>query len=53
MIFYKRMIGDIQAKTGDLSCAEMGIHDRFLTTTIPLKNRYQPTWMSAAASPEL
>ncbi len=30
MIFYKRMIGDIQAKTGDLSCAEMGIHDRFL-----------------------
>lgn len=30
MIFYKRMIGDIQAKTGALSCAEMGIYDRFL-----------------------
>ena len=30
MIFYKRMIGDIQSKTGALSCAEMGIYDRFL-----------------------
>ena len=30
VIFYKRMIGDIQAKTGALTCAEMGIYDRFL-----------------------
>lgn len=30
MNFYKRFIGDIQRKTGDLSCAEMGVYDRLL-----------------------
>lgn len=30
MNFYKRFIGDIQAKTGHLSCAEMGVYDRLL-----------------------
>lgn len=30
MIFYKRLIGDIQAKTGHLSPAEMGAYDRLL-----------------------
>lgn len=30
MNFYKRFIGDIQAKTGHLSCTEMGVYDRLL-----------------------
>ena len=30
MIFYKRMIGDIQAKTGHLSLSEFGAYDRLL-----------------------
>ena len=30
MIFYKRMIGDIQAKTGHLTLAEFGAYDRLL-----------------------
>jgi uncharacterized protein YdaU (DUF1376 family) len=28
--FYKRFVGDIQRKTGHLSCAEMGVYDRLL-----------------------
>lgn len=30
MNFWPRYVGDIQRKTGHLSCAEMGVYDRFL-----------------------
>ena len=30
MNFYRRFIGDIQRKTGHLSCTEMGVYDRLL-----------------------
>lgn len=43
MIFYKRMIGGIQSKTGHLSLAEFGAYDPCWTTTTALSLVYRAT----------